>query len=321
MAETWTLERIQALVDAKVEESTSLEYKSHRALGPSPSSKDELVKDVTAMANAAGGSIIYGVEEDPEKRHLPGKIIPAQRSVISKEWIESVLASVSPKLDGLSITPITYQDDEHALYVVTVQQSVRAHQAKDLKYYKRRNFRVDPMEDYEIRDINARGDHPIVTVQFELEVKTREIEGYEHDVIGLAYIMSNEGRKLAKYVMLHMHLPFAAMSETLVANYDVRTVGGKRIYDIVARNKPPAPEAQFTPILPNSLIRFPALPIKSLMALKAADELTAIIQADNAPERARTLKFSDIRLFDRRPEDRKALPLPPADLDQDTFLL
>ena len=52
-----TLEDIQDLITNEVEESTELEYKSMVKVN---NWKSELAKDVSAMANANGGIIIYG---------------------------------------------------------------------------------------------------------------------------------------------------------------------------------------------------------------------------------------------------------------------
>lgn len=53
----WVLADIEALVGS--EEGSSLEFKASGSLQNNPHNQLELVKDITALANAAGGTIIH----------------------------------------------------------------------------------------------------------------------------------------------------------------------------------------------------------------------------------------------------------------------
>lgn len=57
------LRSVELLVELKVRESTSLEYKREVELSREPDRR-ELLKDLTGMANGGGGAIIFGIEED-----------------------------------------------------------------------------------------------------------------------------------------------------------------------------------------------------------------------------------------------------------------
>ena len=124
MLDITTISDILALISNGVDESTTLEYKS--AIDTSNDSwKKEMAKDVSAMANANGGMIIYGVKEfdEPEKRHLPEKITPIDASKISKETIMQVVNSnVSPKILNLDITCIVVDpvSPNEVVYVVKI---------------------------------------------------------------------------------------------------------------------------------------------------------------------------------------------------------
>src|SRR5260370_40407954 len=59
---------LQRLVDEGLEETLSLEYKASPALVRESKAINELCKDVSAMANSAGGQIIYSIEEDKTSR-------------------------------------------------------------------------------------------------------------------------------------------------------------------------------------------------------------------------------------------------------------
>jgi hypothetical protein len=157
-----TKDDLQRLIDDEVQESLTLDYKVSPALAKDSKSRDEICKDVSAFANAAGGQIIYGIEEEKRK---PTRI--DQGSDLTREWIEQVIDSnVQPRIESFVVKPISLDAGRHA-YVLTIGQAVtRApHQARDKKYYKRQNFQSVPMEDYEIRDILRRATTPELHVE------------------------------------------------------------------------------------------------------------------------------------------------------------
>jgi hypothetical protein len=172
MAEEWTQEGIeQEYINAQAEESTTLEYKAADALGKSDGKKKEITRDVSALANAAGGIIIYGIKEYDEenKKHLPESLNPIDRTQFPKEWLEQVINNIRPRIDGLVIHPVPVNEDARpndVVYVVEVPQSTTAHQATDLRYYRRYNFERLPMQDHEIRDVMNRGAKPNAAVEF-----------------------------------------------------------------------------------------------------------------------------------------------------------
>lgn len=67
---------IQFLIDNSVEESTELEYKRSFAKA-NPKWKEELAKDISAMANSNGGVIVYGLKE---KEISKGHSVPEEVS-------------------------------------------------------------------------------------------------------------------------------------------------------------------------------------------------------------------------------------------------
>src|ERR1035438_8399342 len=115
------------LIENKIEENISLEYKAADALLITDFKKKEIAKDVSAMANASGGIIIYGIKEfdEPDKKHLPEKITPIDRIQISKEWLEQVIDSnISPKIQGLLIHPVQIETTNEVVYIVEIPQEI-----------------------------------------------------------------------------------------------------------------------------------------------------------------------------------------------------
>ena len=67
----WDEKKLQSLINDEVEENLLLEYKGAGAIGRTDGKKKEISKDISAMANSAGGIVIYGITEfdSAEKRH------------------------------------------------------------------------------------------------------------------------------------------------------------------------------------------------------------------------------------------------------------
>jgi hypothetical protein len=161
-----TLAEIQAMVAAKESESLHLEFKASAALANNH--KDEISKDISAFANSDGGLIIYGIVEND---HCADRIDEGV-SGSKKEWIENKIQSnTAPRLQDVRITEILVSEDRF-IYAVSVPASDRGpHQDRHThKYYKRRNFKCDPMEDYEIRDVGNRQKSvpPLISVRIDI---------------------------------------------------------------------------------------------------------------------------------------------------------
>ncbi len=156
MARNWTESKLQNFITSEIEESLTLEYKSAEALDRVDAKKKEITKDVSAMANSAGGILIYGISEFSveNKRHLPERITPVDRRKYPREWVEQIIQAIRPRIDGIVIHSVNLSSgDTDVAFVIEIPQSNTAHQANDHRYYKRFNFQAVPMEDYEIRDV------------------------------------------------------------------------------------------------------------------------------------------------------------------------
>ena len=161
--ELWSIERVQDLIKNQVQESSGLEYKSAESLGRGDRARIGITKDVSAFANAGGGVLIYGVAEyqQDDKKHLPERIDPVSCTEYSREWLEQIVNEIRPKIQGIKIIPVLVPPAlDRVVYIVDIPQSATAHQAMDRRYYRRHNFSLSPMEDYEIRDVMGRLKYP-----------------------------------------------------------------------------------------------------------------------------------------------------------------
>lgn len=167
----WTEADLRSLVAHQVGESLTLDYKQSAALAQTDGKKNELSKDVSALANSAGGVLVYGISENG---HVPVALDGgSDPMVITKEWLEQVISSrIAPRIEGVRVrqVPLSGTASERVAYVVVVPASARApHMAADHRYYKRFNFESAPMEDYEVRDVSRRFVAPNLRLGVELK--------------------------------------------------------------------------------------------------------------------------------------------------------
>lgn len=198
----WTIDRIDQYIKEGLEENLHLDYKGAGSILNKPEKKKEISKDVSAFANSDGGTLIYGVAEFTEsgKKHLPEKIDPINGNEFTKEWLEQVInSSISPRINNITITPIQTKsiDENLVIYVVEIPKGNTAHQAKDKRYYRRYNFESIMMEDWEIKDIINRPQHPSIELEFELSSRADSLNIYA----------INSGNSYAMYVNAYIKVP------------------------------------------------------------------------------------------------------------------
>jgi hypothetical protein len=147
-----SLSTIEQLISNEIPESTSLEYKSEVDLNGTKARR-ELLKDLTAMGNGGGGSVIFGVLEEPETSIA--RQITALKSVAIVGQIENIVRdSVYPPLVW---SHIEFETDEGWVIVADVERSslgpymIEAYE--DQRYYKRSGRSIGKMREREIRDL------------------------------------------------------------------------------------------------------------------------------------------------------------------------
>lgn len=138
-----SLDDINALIADAHHESETVEYKQ-ASVPFSNTQKDEIVKDVSAMANSSGGTIIYGVATDPSVKTKPVRI-----EAIDVKNIESfsrvVNSSIQPRIEGIQQRAIP-PDNPQVLVVYVPQSRKSPHQSSaDKKYYHRSGIESIPM--------------------------------------------------------------------------------------------------------------------------------------------------------------------------------
>jgi hypothetical protein len=202
-----TVEDVQSLIDDGIEEGLELEYKGSPALTRDSVNINELCKDVSAMANSAGGQIIYGVEEDKTTHKPKGLDQGISDPKITREWIQQTLNSrIHPRVDGISITRILLPSGASIFVIEVPATQAGPHQAPDDKYYKRFDGLCTPMKDYEIKDVMRRGEHPVLTVRlWNLPAfPSKDTSGNDSVVIPIKASLENRNSTPAIYTSLRI---------------------------------------------------------------------------------------------------------------------
>ncbi|SHN73794.1 AlbA family DNA-binding domain-containing protein [Bradyrhizobium erythrophlei] len=203
---------LERLVEEGLQESLTLEYKASSALQKTSEARAELVKDVTAFANSAGGQIIYGISE--RKGGIPQGIdAGVDAKTFSPEWLGQVIETNSaPRIQGLQIETIVLSQGNPTLvaYVLSIPAAVTfaPHQNSiDMKYYRRFESRSVPMHDYEIRDVLRRGKSPELSVNFLFADGGGKTKDHRHadEVIEIEAAMQNLSPEPALYSLFEFY--------------------------------------------------------------------------------------------------------------------
>ncbi len=273
----YNLEYLQTLIQNQVEESLHLEYKSAGALDKQNDKTTEISKDVSAMANSDGGTIVYGIKEDQTKR-FPECIDAVRASDFSKEWLEQIVnAKIQPKLQGVQIHPISIGTD-HVVFVVEIPKSNTAHQAADKKYYKRFNFQSVAMEDYEIRDIFNRAKNPNIQLMFAITNNQ------------LVVMAVNRGTVYAQYVNAIIRLPRGIVRihpyQKIVMNGNIAEIHATNTvrdmvdpfaFNQVAKYYPP----RYVPVLPNTTVELITINLQNF-SINDDNFINWVVYSDNS---------------------------------------
>ena len=180
----WEAELKRMLADQKPEDA-HLDYKGTESLLPSgrggggldrQKRAEDISKDVSSFLNSDGGVLVYGVPEskDPSRTGgspiIGGPEIGFQRGEVAKETIEDLITSniqPRPGPDLFQVTEVPYCG--RIVFVVEVAVGLGdVWQAKDRRYYKRFNYKAEPMHHYEVAMVRDRTIGPNLQLVFGL---------------------------------------------------------------------------------------------------------------------------------------------------------
>jgi hypothetical protein len=160
----WDESDILSLIENRVPESLKLEFKACDALRQSNKFlRPELIKDVSALANSVGGTIVYGIKEAKvthEAESLDEGYDPAELKL--ERFQQIIDDNIERSIEGIRYNSIRLDATcpGKVLLVISVPQSTRSPHMANHHYYKRLEFECKAMEEYEVRERYGRVTFP-----------------------------------------------------------------------------------------------------------------------------------------------------------------
>lgn len=144
---------LQQLLDDRRGEDNYLDYKRD-AYGKADTDKRELLKDVVGFANASGGVILIGIEEDKSSAAIgiPGVDVDANQKDPMERYERTIRDGIEPRLFGFAIDAIPVGQSGKVVIAIGVPQSLnRPHRVKSGRWTIRHNRDTIDMTYAEIR--------------------------------------------------------------------------------------------------------------------------------------------------------------------------
>lgn len=153
---------IEALISNEVRESRTLDYKDKLPGGKNDDRK-EFLADVSAMANATGGDIVYGIAERREEGRptgIPEGVSGLAGLNLDAECLrlENMLRDgIDPRINGLQLWPVHGFDSGPVLVLRVPKSYLAPHMVKtgDSRFYSRHSTGKYPLDVTEIRSAFA----------------------------------------------------------------------------------------------------------------------------------------------------------------------
>lgn len=214
-----TLAEIQRYIADGEQEGLRLDFKRGDALANDPRKRLELVKDVSGLANADGGRLIYGIDEMRRGDGIPvaSALSPVLDPATTKDWITQVVSgNTGPSLSGFDVQEVVAPDAAGGgrIVVIDIDAASTAHQNHlDQKYYQRAGVTTRPMMDFQIRDVMNRGVRPVLKVEFQ-----KHLERKEPRTVGITPVVSNVGQVTLERWIFEIELPALAVNAQVLEN-------------------------------------------------------------------------------------------------------
>jgi len=190
-----TLEDIQKLIDDRITEDYTLDYKEI----PKSPKFDRCAKVISSFLNTKGGLLVIGVSE--YKKKYPKEI--TWGAFTKETLVRNLYRKVDPWIDEIEIQVIENPEDENErIFVIDVPKSINPPHMANGTYYYRNVFESIPMTHSQVRGVFTESHlekekiidrviKPIYLSIFEILEKKESIAVYYGDS-GYSGVLSNE---------------------------------------------------------------------------------------------------------------------------------
>lgn len=247
-----SVDELNALLDVEAE-SISLEFKDGAKLDTfDDRAKQDLITDVTAFANAGGGTVIYGIrEERRDGRSVAAALAPVTNQAVTQDRLREVIFSnTDPALRGFDIRTIAVPGG--TAFVIAVEEGDTAYQNRmDRRYFGRVDASSVPMYGFAIRDVMNRRTTPKVLGKLSVVHDDMRQNAHRYTVVPN---LANEGMLTANHWNLIVALPaaLAAVSNDphgTIVGLGEETIGGNsvQLFRLSSERLPPATAGRLLP--------------------------------------------------------------------------
>ena len=202
-----SLDDIRLLIDNRVPEGPHLDYKE-RPYSDRAQDRHEMLRDITALANAEGGYLILGVREDGTGRPL--ELTPFDDpQTVAQAMHQTCLDCVRDRIEGLEIRAFETGFNQGIVVVHVPLSDRRPHMTifhKRTDFYRRYETDKRPMTIGEIREMTLA--NPRFRQLVELELRTRGelaagVSRVEGVILPYAQVVTERpvGRFLQRYLL------------------------------------------------------------------------------------------------------------------------
>jgi schlafen family protein len=204
-----TIADVQALIDGGVRESEVLEYKTaSKPFGEGE--KTEIAKDVSAMANSLGGTIIYGVATNRNDKTLPEMIDPNPIDVKNIETLDRFINDrIRPVIRGLQKKFIPDRSPHVMVLDIPESQDPPHQNLYDKRYYRRSNSESLPMEHDLVALKFGRKLAPVLEMKWQplsIPLQFAGAPPYLEEAVLRVFVV-NQGQRAARHIQLVMIFP------------------------------------------------------------------------------------------------------------------
>ena len=300
-----TLAKIESTLGNETE-SVTLEFKDGEKLtGLNDKAKRDLVVDVTAFANAGGGTVIYGIsEEQREGLSYACRLSPVTDEKITIDRLrEIIFSNTDPPLRDFTID--AYSVEGGRLFVINVAEGDTAYQNKlDFRYYGRVDASSHPLHGFSVRDVMNRRKRPLVAIRFST---SKLLTDPNRHIYKLTPELHNVGTLTAKHWILRLGIPAAFFKTEGALMRHMRLTSSQTHKEVLYKWYEYSPDLVglgLGVLLPGDSLpldaahNYPEIRLEisspeSITAADAAPPLMWLFLLDNAPRQSGEIKYNE----------------------------
>lgn len=154
---------LEQLIREQTQEGAHVDFKRELPAAWNDGAKHELYADVSAFANAGGGDLIYGLDEDEQGQAdsiVPQAVNPDE---VALRLLDLLLNGVEPRMPGIQVqpVPVAVGGVEGFVFVIRVPQSwAGPHRVRsNFKFFIREGNRKRELNVPEIRELFVRSEN------------------------------------------------------------------------------------------------------------------------------------------------------------------